>query len=156
MPNMLMGAGNQNPLQPQQPQQMQAPPPSPEKIQEVHQHLSDFQEDLKKLLNMPNDDLTIGKVLDVAAESISRNRETDGKRGTTPEVVAAEISSPDFPPADAPAPVIRKYLMNHFMQSVQAQAQVTKKFGPPMQPGQQPQQQPAPMQLPQNSLNGGQ
>lgn len=127
----------------QQPQQQPTPqPPTMQQIQHAHQKLDDFQHELKKLIQTPDDELTIGKVFSAASDAITQNRLTSGKRGATAMDVARELAAPDFPrEKDGVKPTpqeIRKFLIGQFMKSVGLQAQLTSKFAPPPQQPQMP------------------
>lgn len=140
---------NPNPFmnmqQPNQPQLNQ------QQVNDHHDRLSDFQADLKQLIELPDDELSISKILGMAADLVSKNSMSQGKRGASAAEVASELSSPDFPQdnpgGQPPAPqAIRKFLINHYMKSSATQAALTNQFGPPMK---------QPMQTTPNQLMGG-
>lgn len=123
-----------NPLTQRAPTQI-----SPQQIQDFHQGLNDYQEDLKKLLRLPEHELTMGKVLGAASDLVTKHSESNGKRGTSAAMVASELASKDFPKekpnGEKPSGKdLKKYLMAHFVRSTQLQAALTQKAGPPQVP----------------------
>jgi len=138
----------------QQPQmqggQSQMPPQqvTPEMVQEDHERLSYMQEMLNDLIKKPDNELNLRSIFDGASDMVLEYQTSGGKRGVSPQTIAAEMSDPDFPTADTPASQIRQFLQKYFDKSVMTQAAITHHFGPPQQP-QQPEQPPQQAQEPQ-------
>lgn len=127
-----------------QPQQSQMP--SSQQIENHHQHLNEFQDDIKQLLKLPDEELSLGKVFGMASDLITKHKLSKGKKGATPMEVASELASPDFPKlapdGSQPSPdQIRKFLISQFNKSVKTQSVLTSRFAPPSS-NVQPQQNP--------------
>ncbi len=133
----------QQPMGQQQsmPQQAQKPPPSPEQIQDLHQHLSYMQEMLDNLIKKPDNELNLRALFDGAADAVLEYQMSGGKKGVSPQIVAAEMSDPNFPTADSPASQIRQFLQGYFDKATISQATVSHLYGGPQQPPASPQQQ---------------
>ena len=138
MVNQLQQPPQMQPMQgqPQQPQQV-----TPEMVQEDHERLSYMQEMLNDLIKKPDNELNLRSIFDGASDMVLEYQTSGGKRGVSPQTIAAEMSDPDFPTADTPASQIRQFLQKYFDKSVMTQAAITHHFGPPQQP-QQPEQPP--------------
>lgn len=118
---------------PMQQMSQQPQPPSPSQIQDAHAHFSYMQKMLDSLIKLPDSKLNLEAIFDAAADMVHENRLSAGKKGVSAQEVAAEMSSPNFPSKDTSPQQIRQFLQNYFDKSVQAQAMVTNKFGPPQQ-----------------------
>lgn len=127
---------------PQHPQPQQ--PPNPQQIQELHQHLSYMQEMLDNLIKKPDNELNLRALFDGAADAVLEYQMSGGKKGVSPQIVAAEMSDPNFPTADSPASQIRQFLQGYFDKTIVAQATTTHRFGGPQQQPLTPQQQQQP------------
>lgn len=125
----------------QQPQQ-----PTPEQVQEAHDHFSYSQKMLDGLIKKPDSELNLRSLFDAAADMVLEYQTSGGKKGVSPQMIATEMSDPNFPTAETPASQIRQFLQNYFDHSIAVQAATTAKFGGPQQPQQAPQDQP---QMPQ-------
>jgi hypothetical protein len=138
-----------NALMPQGQPVPQKPQMSPQQVQQAHEHISDTLQEFDKLLKLPDEDLTLGKVFGAAADLINKYKLSNHKRGADPLTVAKELSDPSFPRegenGEPPPPqAIRKFIQNHFDKHILTQANLTAMFGgPQMQsPAQMPQAQP--------------
>ena len=133
-PQQHMPQGQPMQQAPQQPQQ----PPSPQQIQDLHSHLSYMQQMLDGLIKKPDSELNLRALFDSASDAVIEYQDSGGKKGVSPQIVAAEMSDPNFPTANSSASQIRQFLQGYFDKAIMAQATVTHGFGPPMQ---QPNQQ---------------
>lgn len=140
-PNSLQGQAAPQP--PQQPPQ----PPSAQQVADAHTQFAYGQKMLDGLIKKPDSELNLRTLFDSAAEMVLEYQTSGGKKGLSPQIIAAEMSDPNFPTAGSSASQIRQFLQNYFDRSVMNQAVVTHRFGGPQQ--QAPQQQTpqgAPMQ----------
>lgn len=138
----MQGAQPQMQGMPQQPQQ----PPSLQQIQDLHSHLSYMQQMLNGLIKKPDSELNLRTLFDGAADAVLEFQTSGGKKGVSPQIIATEMSDPNFPTASSSASQIRQFLQGYFDKAIISQATVTHQFGGPQQPQQQMPQQGNPPQ----------
>lgn len=141
-----------------QPMQQPQQPPSPQQISDLHNHLSYMQEMLDNLIKKPDNELNLRALFDGASDAVLEYQMSGGKKGVSPQIVATEMSDPNFPTADSPASQIRQFLQGYFDKTIVAQATTTHRFGGPQQQPSTPQQQSpstSPQQSPVNSQPQG-
>lgn len=130
MQNMLQMP--QQGMQPQQSMPQQQPAqPTTDQIQETHNHLSYMQKMLDYLIKLPDSKLNLESIFDAASDAVHEYQLSGGKRGTSAQMIASEMSYPNFPTQNTPPKQIRQFLQNYFDKSILAQAGVTKNFGAP-------------------------
>lgn len=121
--------------------------PNQDQIDNAHEHLTNMQQTLHDLINLPDDELTTTKLIQTGADLGAEYAQSKGKRGISYREFAGEMSGPDFPregPNGEPVSpdAIRQYLLKHYQNSIGAQASLTQKYGPSsaQQQEEQPQQ----------------
>jgi hypothetical protein len=154
VPNQLMAAQNPQPAPPMSGQIQPAPPQVTQKqIDDLHNHFDDMQDEFKKLIHLPDDELNLSKIYGAASDLITKNKLSKGRRGASAMEVASELSGKDFPKKSQngvdPTPQdLRNYLLNQFSKITKLQAAYTAKLGPPSPmastPAQPTMQQPQP------------
>jgi hypothetical protein len=120
-------------MQPGMPQGQPQQPPSPQQIADLHNHLSYMQEMLDNLIKKPDNELNLRALFDGATDAVLEYQSSGGKKGVSPQIVAAEMSDPNFPTANSSASQIRQFLQNYFNKAIISQATVTHRFGGPQQ-----------------------
>jgi hypothetical protein len=94
-----------------------------------------MQDEFKKLLKLPDSELTISKIIGAASDLVTKHALSGKKRGADAMTVASELASKDFPReknGQPPSPAeLRSYLLRHFLNHVRMQAALTTKFAPP-------------------------
>lgn len=117
-PNMLMP-------------QSTTPQISPAEVNMHHERLDDMQKEFRQLIELPNEDLTVGRIYGAASDLITKYKLSNGKRGASPTEVVMELAGKDFPQDSPSAKDLKKYLIDHFNRYTAMQAALTTKFGPP-------------------------
>lgn len=109
------------------------PPIEQEHIDNAHDHHDELQNSFKGFLEKPDSDMTLDNLHQMAYDLVSNNI-ANKNRGVPANMVAAEMSGPDFPRegpnGEPPAPqAIRQYVQKHYLASVGEQGQINHQLG---------------------------